>query len=311
MTVDDQGMLDLLAPMLAPVNTEPPLEGLVALRNVVAKRRATGMKGSPAWLHRRWLVAAAATAAVFGGSGVAFAAGAPVPTPVRAVASDLGLPVTSPGLYALHEDEGQLQQLVEQAHPDPAATIDAARALKRQFEGLSTSDLHAAGSEPMNLLARANRLTQQMCSAAAENQVKDPGATQKSPNPAPANRCTSAGTPVTSSGASSSTGAISTPSGWSGGDDSVAYRAKPVGSEANQPPGGEPVKPGNAGGAPIDAPPHGPSGAMITRPEAVSGGNGAQSGSSDVSGSNPDNVSAGGTGSNSPGGQDGGAEPHH
>jgi hypothetical protein len=152
---EDSALLELLGTALAPAPLEPPPEGIASLHRALAEQRsiaarapvAAGRTSGRTWWRKRWVAAAATGAFVFGGSGVAFAAGAPLPTPVRALAHDIGLPVTSPGLYALHQDESQLSQILHQSEPNPSATAQAVRTLETQLNGFRAHEADHAGQE--------------------------------------------------------------------------------------------------------------------------------------------------------------------
>lgn len=158
MAADNAELVELLRAALAPTELEPPAEGLLALQRAVADLKGAGGRQRPVWWRRPWAVGAATVVTVLGGSSAAFAAGAPMPTPVRALAHYIGLPVTAPDVYALHNYESQLARTLQHPNPDPKATAEAARQVSEQLRRLSPDDRRAQGAEPAQLLDRAQQV---------------------------------------------------------------------------------------------------------------------------------------------------------
>ena len=116
-----------------------------------------GQRGGP--LHRlRHPVAAAVAVAVLATSGVAAAAVATdhLPGPTRAVAYDLGLPVTSPALAATRETLAELQAAL--ATGDVVRTRSSADLLRAELAALSPSDRASIQASAAGTLARADAL---------------------------------------------------------------------------------------------------------------------------------------------------------
>ncbi|HEX7521114.1 MAG TPA: hypothetical protein VF441_03545 [Acidimicrobiia bacterium] len=101
MTLTPDELFDALGVALRPPPVEPTPAELAALHRMIDERcvdRTTArVPATRSWM-RPFVVVAAAAGIVVGSGAAAFAVGAPVPRPIRAVAHDVGLPVDSPEL---------------------------------------------------------------------------------------------------------------------------------------------------------------------------------------------------------------------
>jgi hypothetical protein len=158
--------LDILSRALAPPPVEPSPESILLLRNAVAsllpprpsrrQRVADWVAGPVVGLRRKpWV----AVGAVFGiaviGTGSAFAAGVPVPPPLREAASALHLPVTPQSVVDVHQAASALRQSLGRTPSDPGATARAAEELTTRYRGLDPSQQAEASASTRSLLAEA------------------------------------------------------------------------------------------------------------------------------------------------------------
>ena len=120
---DDQ-LLAALGATLAPAQLDPPAASMARLRHDF--RGAAPIPGRVSWggrLHRPVAVGAAVLGTVVVGAGTAFAAGVPMPTAVRTIAYDVGLPVTAPAIQSVKDATGAVQSdVVPGSTATPAAT---------------------------------------------------------------------------------------------------------------------------------------------------------------------------------------------
>jgi hypothetical protein len=155
----------------------PSADSVIALRSaVVALHQGRPRRHAGVWTRAR-LAAAAVIGTTSLGAGVAFAAGVPLPAPVRSLASGLGLPVDSPAVSATRHAEHRLQEDLHAAQsamsptsassassarpatgphaPMAAAVIRDANALSHQLAQLAPSDRSRLGTTPVSLLDQA------------------------------------------------------------------------------------------------------------------------------------------------------------
>ncbi|MGD0882057.1 MAG: hypothetical protein ABSB09_10865 [Acidimicrobiales bacterium] len=158
----DDPLLNLLAAAMAPADTTPPEATVVALRTAVASmspapaRRRT-LAGWTGWRGRRWAVAGAVVATVTLGTGTAFAAGIPVPPPIRILATDIGLPVTPQPVVNVQNAVSSLQTQLQSTPPDPARTAAAAGKLSTLIHQLDPAQRNQVGALPTQVLQQACR----------------------------------------------------------------------------------------------------------------------------------------------------------
>jgi hypothetical protein len=172
--LDDTALLDALGASLAPAPSEPSVAAIEALHQALEQRNDRsadvlspvipllsagrwGRRGGP--LHRlRHPAAVAAAVAVLATSGMAAAAVATdhLPGPTRAVAYDLGLPVTSPGLAHVQGTLAGLQAAL--AAGDVSRVRASAALLRSQIAMLSPSDEATVRIETSEALTRADAL---------------------------------------------------------------------------------------------------------------------------------------------------------
>ncbi|HVX21525.1 MAG TPA: hypothetical protein VHB02_09265 [Acidimicrobiales bacterium] len=167
----EEALLARLAAALAPVAVEPPDDGLTALRAAIRAEwepPAAGPPGARARVghrpvpvrRRRWSSPGAVVSGLVGalvlGSGAAFAAGAPIPPPVRTVANEMGLPVASPAVATARQATGALQADLARQAPEPAVA-QAARSLAGQLRQLDPQQLAQVGGHPVQVLRQACR----------------------------------------------------------------------------------------------------------------------------------------------------------
>lgn len=128
MTLTPDELFDALGAALRPPPVEPTPAELAALHRMIDERcvdRTTARVPATRSWTRPFVVVAAAAGIVVGSGAAAFAVGAPVPRPIRAVAHDVGLPVDSPELTDAKGAESDLRIVL--AINDPA-TIKRVRA---------------------------------------------------------------------------------------------------------------------------------------------------------------------------------------
>jgi hypothetical protein len=155
--MNDDELLRHLADALDPGDEppEPSPHSMLLLRAVVrgASPATAARRARPPWL-RRIAVFGAAVVAVGGGSGVALAAtDTPLPTPVRAAARAVGLPVDSAPLAATRDAQQDLKTAL-QRH-DPAAAAAAATVLQHDFNRLGSSDRRQVSYDVTHVLQQA------------------------------------------------------------------------------------------------------------------------------------------------------------
>lgn len=166
LTWDEDEILDILSRALAPPPVEPSPETRLVLRQAVTSLlppRPSRRQRVADWVAFRivgqrrkpWV----AVGAVFGiaviGTGSAFAAGVPIPPPLREAASALHLPVTPQSVVDVHQAASALRQSLGRTPSDPGATARAAEELTTQYRGLDRSQQAQASASTRSLLAEA------------------------------------------------------------------------------------------------------------------------------------------------------------
>ncbi|MGA2835698.1 MAG: hypothetical protein ABSF84_03775 [Acidimicrobiales bacterium] len=152
-------LLDLLAATMAPPDCVPPETTVVALRRAVAS-----MTPAPArrptlavWKGRRFVAVGAVAATLVLGTGSAFAAGVPVPPPIRILATEIGLPVTPQPVVDVQNAAASLQAELGVTPPDPARTATAAGKLSTLIRQLDPAQRQQVGALPTQVLHKACR----------------------------------------------------------------------------------------------------------------------------------------------------------
>jgi hypothetical protein len=174
---EDTRLLAALAEALSRDTPEaPPPEGLASLHAAVDRRAMGQLHPEPAppfgWVpgplaNLRWRrpagVAAILAGSVVAGGGVAFASGAPVPPPIRELATHLGLPVTPQPVVNVHNTESSLSKaLVETPTGNGGITGTAnssvshyAGTLRQQVSELTPSQRQDEDTKAQHLLDQA------------------------------------------------------------------------------------------------------------------------------------------------------------
>ncbi len=170
--IDDARLLDALGVALRPGPIEPGPEEIANLLTSLADRRARGpasgdgvvvpigrarSRDARRWMHLHRPVAAAAAVAVLisGGTAAAAVATNTLPGPTRAVAFDLGLPVSSPALARTRGLMATLEAAL--ASKDRANVQAGAVALRRSLAGLAPGDRAQVEVVAREVLDRADR----------------------------------------------------------------------------------------------------------------------------------------------------------
>jgi len=132
---------------------------------VRARSRLAGVVGlgraEPSRWRRRWTAVALAALTTTAGSGVAFAAGAVLPEPLRVAARTVGLPVDSPAVTAVRQGESELRRRLDEVERSGAtaarvtAVTQAAALLSARLVRLDPGDRARVGAEPGRLLDEA------------------------------------------------------------------------------------------------------------------------------------------------------------
>ncbi len=149
-------LLDALATEMQAPSAEPSQAELMCLHRAIDERRRAPL-AAPTTRRPRLrspvAIAAASVAVAFGGTATAFAAGAPIPRPVRMVAHDVGLPVDSPQLSDAKHAVADLGQVL--AGSDDAAIARARDQLLRRLDALSAAERRGLAFVSGPLLAQA------------------------------------------------------------------------------------------------------------------------------------------------------------
>lgn len=207
--MNDEELLDHLALVFAPeigAGSQPSPQAMAALHRALAERseRAlrSGVQRNPA--HRLWLVALGGVAASLGATTAAFAAGLPLPDPLRALAHNVGLPVDSTTLVNAKSKRAELEAAV--SRQDAAEAARLARALRDDLADLDDDERRQVEPSAIALLERADNLTGQSATGPTGTQPQgtQPQGTQQQGSPQQGSQSTSeqpgqSGGPATSS----------------------------------------------------------------------------------------------------------------
>jgi len=175
---EDTGLLAALAQALSGDTPAPPPEGLAALHAAVDRRSLGQTDPQPArpfgWARAplanlRWRrpagVVAIMTGSLVAGGGVAFASGAPVPPPIRELATHLGLPVTPQPVVNVHNTESRLSKALQEVPTSSGGvtgTINSsishfAGTLRQQVSELTPAQRQNEDPKAQHLLEQAAR----------------------------------------------------------------------------------------------------------------------------------------------------------
>jgi hypothetical protein len=257
-TLTSDQLFDALGVALRPPPVEPSPGELAALHRMIDERcrdRVTArVPAMRAWA-RPFVVAAAAAGIVVGSGAAAFAAGAPVPRPIRAVAHDVGLPVDSPELTDAKSAASELRIVLG---INDTATIKRVRArLSRKLAEVPRDERGEIERGAKALLARADhelRTVESTRPAAGDDSPKS-GGTGAGGSKSDAGSATSgsggtgsggaaAGSSGTGASAGSGAGAASLPSLSLSGHPSVPAKSTvPASPPPPSPPPSPPVPP--------------------------------------------------------------------
>lgn len=158
--MSDEALLDLLAAACIPATSEPTPEAVAEVRLMLAWR--AGHRQRWRWIPgrvQRWrprlAIASGAAGVVVLGAGTAFAAGAPLPPPVRALAYDIGLPVTPPAVVQVQDDAQALRtDLARGSGASPSETARDADQLAHALRSLAPGERSSVTSS-QHVLDRA------------------------------------------------------------------------------------------------------------------------------------------------------------
>lgn len=257
MSLAPDDLLDALGAALRPPPVEPSPAELVALHRMIDERCdapvITRVPAKRAWARRPLAVLAATAGLVMGSGAAAFAAGAPVPRPVRAAVHDVGLPVDSPQLA---DAKGAASELRAVLAANDTATIKRVRTrLDRNLAEVPGDERDGIERDAKALLARADRRLQT--------------AADRATNPAAGRDKSKSGKGGTGSGGSKS-GSGSAPSGSGGagaGSSGTGASKGSGGSGATSLPNPTvPGQPSGSGGSPLPAAPQPPSVPLLIGP---------------------------------------------
>lgn len=156
-SLSDDELLAALGEALAADHVEPPPAAVADVRLLLTTRptgglgrlrgRLTDLRWRLSGWRARLAVAGAAVGLVLVGSGTAFALGAPVPPPVRALAYDIGLPVTPPAVVDVRNAASAVQSDIAPAsRTNQAATLRDTQALGHALAGLTPDERISVGS---------------------------------------------------------------------------------------------------------------------------------------------------------------------
>ncbi len=251
----DEELLARLHNVMAPGALQPPPAAVHDVRLLLAGRSLPSRRPGPRLSGRRPLlsgwrarlgVAGATVGAVVVAGGTAFALGAPVPEPVRALAYDLGLPVTPPAVVQVQSAAQTVRSdLAPASGASRATTVRDTRALGSALRGLEPNELPSVRSSE-RVYARACR------DLAAPSGMSAPPSNQRRQ----AQGCTSSGsvapTPTPGNPARARGGSPGGGRGTPPGGRTAVTTTTPPGSRPTYPPGGS-NRPRGAGSAPGSA----------------------------------------------------------
>lgn len=239
--MSDDELLAALSRAMAPEHVEPSPTAVADVRLLLTARTSGGRHPLRArladlrWRLTGWrarlAVAGATVGVVVVAGGTAFALGAPVPAPVRALAYDLGLPVTAPAVVQVQNAAHAVQSdLVPSSGVNQATRVRDTRTLAHALAGLNPNERLSVGS--------SWRIFAQAC--------RDISATSGTPTPA------APPTPVP--GCTQSSAVSPTPAGRAGGNPAGGHepasggRTTPPGRPGGPPSGSNPPGHGGSGG---------------------------------------------------------------
>ncbi|GAC1362849.1 MAG: hypothetical protein NVSMB4_19620 [Acidimicrobiales bacterium] len=173
--MNDDLLLERLGAALRPAApAEPPSASLAALFVAVATSTPMPVRArssaARSWA-RRVAAAGAALVAVGGGTGVAFAAGLPVPAVVRDAAHDAGLPIDSSAMAVVERADHALHVALRAGRPE---IVEArAAALRRGLQRLDASELAHLDRSATADLSEADRLERTRKAASHPERAQD------------------------------------------------------------------------------------------------------------------------------------------
>ena len=159
--LSDEILLARLSNSLIPATDGPSADAIEAFRQAVGAHRTVRAHRLSLWRRTRLALAALIGTTALG-AGVAWAAGAPLPSPLRSLASGLGLPVDSPAVSATRNaDDALSNELNAMAHGAGSKTAVAkdANALSNRLATLNAAQRTQLGSTPNSLLSQAQQVT--------------------------------------------------------------------------------------------------------------------------------------------------------
>lgn len=154
--MSDEELLARLALAFAPdigAVAAPPPQAMAALHRAVSER-GSGVPVGP--FRRRWVAALVGLAATLGGATAAFAAGVPIPDPLRDLVHDIGLPIDSSRLVGSRSTRVALESAV--ARRDAAEAGRLAKALRTDLAKLERDERDQLEPEADRVLEQADAL---------------------------------------------------------------------------------------------------------------------------------------------------------
>jgi len=250
------GLLGAALPAFGSEHAEPSTRELAALHHALARRAEQSSHATlRRWGQRRWAIPVVVSAVVVGGTGTAFAAGTPLPGPLRGAASTIGLPVDSPAVSSVRRATRSLSEDLAAPTPNPRMIAHDAQVLGTDLGHLGSHDRTRVGTTPSKLLVQARKVLATQPPTAPPNQ---PAGTDDHPagQPAPPRPYDGHDRGGPTSGPGSGTGDHGSGGSpgpqWSPGSDvSPGPDRRPVGANGQPPPAT-----GDRGPGPVH--PHGP-----------------------------------------------------
>jgi hypothetical protein len=267
----DDDLLVLLGAALAPTELTPAPERLRELEMLVARRRSGELRLRRPRVVVGWRRRVAVVGVAFGvvvvATGTAFAAGAPIPEPLRALAVDVGLPITPPALARLHDAADALQGDLQ--HGSSATTTQTERdaeALALAIRGLDDNERSTEAAGPQRLLAEACQSLADQPGATVPPAACTPADASTQGGPASSGTGSESGTSSVTDGGSTGSSPQSPPSSGTGsepGTSSVTDGGSAVSSPQSPPSSGTGSEPGTSsvtdGGSAVPSPQSSPS----------------------------------------------------